>query len=146
MAVIEPFGHPMIKAYLKARDVRYLTDQDGDFLVQFAAEDAIDVGIQIRLMVTGEEQDIYSLAAIGDRQFRQPEWRDCILSCNEWNRDRRWPKAYFQERDDDRGLIVLDAHFLLGPGLHQELFNTFTDSVLAGAFQFWEWLLNEKEL
>ncbi len=149
MAAVQRFDHSMIERYLRARSLKFLRDSDGDFIVQFSYNDEMGCSVDMYLMVQGQQKDIYSVWGVSDRRIPKNDWGKAIMLCNEWNKLRRWPKAYLYVKDpatDTTGSIRLEYQIDLEEGIHQELFDDFTSSGIDGTFAFWKWAHQEQGL
>jgi len=147
MPTIEKFTHDMIKKYLDSKDLRYLRDRDDDFLVQFGYDDRVGGSLDVWLMAEGPQKTIYHIRVSCDRPVAKADWGKAINLCNTWNKERRWPKSYLVVRDpstDSHGSIYVEEQINLESGIHQELLDDFTDTTIATAFAFWEWLHREQ--
>lgn len=139
---VEPFTRSMIERYLRAMDLKFLTDPDGDFHALFGTGESDDGPIMAMWSAESADEDVYRISLVSKRVFDRTQWPAALVRCNEWNRTRRWPKAYL---DADLSVasgeahIVLEGQLDLEEGIHQELFADFTGSVILGGFRFWEW-------
>ncbi len=146
MATVQPFTRSMIEKYLKDSELHYLTDTEGDFIVQFAYDKELGGELAVYFIAGGNNHDIYLVRVTSSRPVSKPDWGRAISLCNTWNKDRRWPKAYLRVKDpssDDVGSIILEEQIDLSVGVHQELVEHFSLTVLAAATQFWKWAHGE---
>lgn len=144
---IKPFNLDMIESFLKSKDLSYEIDQDGDVSLSFSEDEKIGCSMRIWLMIAGENKDVYDIRVYTDRDIAKEDWSRAIMACNEWNDAKRWPKAYFHVSDpeaDTDGRVVCEGDIDLEAGIHQELFDDFTSTILARAQSFWEWMHSEK--
>lgn len=149
MATVTKFNRDMIKKYLDKRDTRYLRDSDGDFRVDFERDEDIGREISIWFMAQGEHAEIYSVLMKSDKRLSKPEWDHTIPVCNTWNLEKRWPKAYLAVKDPEKDTIAeifLEGQIDLEKGIHLELFEHYTDSILAAGVSFWVWAKTEHGL
>jgi hypothetical protein len=146
MTVVQKFTRDLIANYLRRRGLKFLVDSDGDFLVQFAYSETIGCELSMLLMAAGPRGDVYAIRLLSNKRIPKEE-RDRILRlCNTWNSARRWPKAYLHIPDsspDAPGEIRLEADLCLEKGVHQELLDDFTDTILLAGHAFWEWAHKE---
>lgn len=149
---VRPFTRGMIKRYLERADLTYLRDLRNDFRVDFSYDDEIQCALSFWFLATGERDEIYGVEARSTRRFPREMWDWVLYTVNEWNRQMRYPKAYFHVSDsesDRTGEIRLEQYTDLERGVHQELFDSLTHTVIGGAVRFWTWLteqLNEYTL
>ncbi len=149
MAVVEQFDHAMIERYLKTVGMRFLRDEDGDFLVQFGYSEPQGCELSLYFIAGGQKKDIYVLRAFSDKRIAKDEWSRAIMLCNTWNSERRWPKAYLEVKNpatDTFGMILLEEQIDLEKGIHQELFDDFSNTFVVTVGSFWKWAHQEKGL
>lgn len=141
MAIVEEFNRTLIDNYLRAKGFRYLRDPDGNFCVFLSLHD-VDYELRAWFEAVGSQEDVYSVAVHSSKRYPKSEWSRCLMLCNTWNRERWWPKAYLNVSDldaDTSGDIRLEGAIELEEGIHQELFEQFTDTIITSALQFWQW-------
>ena len=149
MATVQPFTREMIKHYLQSREMKYLTDSDGDFQLGFEVSEITGCRLTIYLWVQGKDLNIYAIKVRTSRDIPEADWGRVTYVCNRWNAEHRWPKAFLDVREVEgagSGDIVLEQHLDLGPGIHQELFDDLTNTILAAAVSFWVWAHKEHGL
>jgi putative sensory transduction regulator len=149
MPTVETFNRGMIEKYLKANDLRFLKDEDGDFVVDFAYDEDCGCELSFRLLAEGQQSEIYVIRAMADKRIQKADWGRAIMLCNTWNMERRWPRSYLYVRDqskDTTGGIVLEEQIDLEKGIHQELLDHYTDTVMSAAYSFWQWAHKEQNL
>ncbi|MCX6741502.1 MAG: YbjN domain-containing protein [Candidatus Parcubacteria bacterium] len=145
MMEVKPFNREMIEAFLKSNDLPYDVDEDGDISFGFSGDEKTGCAMRIWLMVAGENKDVYDLRIYADRTFPKEEWSKAVMACNEWNDAKRWPKAYFHVSDPDtEGQVDCEGDIDLEAGIHQELFDDFSLTIITRAQAFWEWMHSEK--
>lgn len=146
MATIKPFDHSVIETYLLEQDLNYLKDRDGDFQVRFNYDEDLGCALTIWFIMTNS---IYRVQAVTDKPIPRQDWGKALMLCNTWNQNKRWPKAYLNIKDpetDQNGFIMLEEHIDLAEGIHQELFNDWTRTVISAASSFWMWANKEQGL
>lgn len=144
---VKPFNREMIESFLKSNELTYDTDQDGDISFGFSEDEKTGCALRVWLMVSGENKDVYDIRIYTDRKIAKEDWSMAMMACNEWNDDKRWPKAYFHVSDpvtDAEGRVVCEGDIDLEAGIHQELFDDFTLTIITRAQAFWEWMHTEK--
>ncbi|HLZ60092.1 MAG TPA: YbjN domain-containing protein, partial [Ktedonosporobacter sp.] len=93
--------------------------------------------------------DIYRILTTSDRRIPRNDWGRAVMICNTWNKERYWPKAFLSVRNPDSdayGAITLEWQIDLGKGIHQELLNDFTMTILSGGIAFWKWAHQEQSM
>nr|BBH93848.1 hypothetical protein KTA_20470 [Thermogemmatispora argillosa] len=147
MATVEPFSHTMIETFLRSQNLRFLRDEDNDFLVQFSYDPDCACELNFYLTAQGEQREIYGLLCSSDQRFGRDRWEQALALCNDWNRERRWPKSFVRSRERngvEQLEICLDMYIDLEPGIHPELFRQLTMTFIGASFSFWRWLHQEK--
>lgn len=136
-----PFARDMIETHLRAHGVHHLRDEDGDFRVEFHDDERPGV-ITVWLVARGDGDTTYTISGSA-AGAPQPQTRsEAVARCNAWNRERCWPKAVVIDHGRDWH-IHLGADLPLGPGIHTELFDAFTELVMGGILEFWSTLAAE---
>lgn len=146
MPSVQTFTQSMIKTYLDGKNLRYLVDNDGDFLVRFSRDEDTGCELSIYFIAAGQKKEIFAIRIDSDREIPKSNWAQVMLLCNEWNREKRWPKVYLNNKDANTARIVCEEHIDLQTGVHQELLNDYADTAVASAFQFWVWLHKEHNI
>jgi hypothetical protein len=149
MAVVEQFSRAMIEKYLRAVGMRFLRDEDGDFLVQFGYSEPQGCELSLYFIAGGQKNEIYTLRAFSDRRFTRDQWSKVVTLCNTWNSERRWPKAYMDVKNSDAdafGVILLEEQIDLEKGIHQELLDDFSNTFVVTVGSFWKWAHQEQGL
>lgn len=140
--VVQKFNREMLKRYVTQHKLAYLTDRDGDTVLEFGYQDNWDCELKIFLIATGRDKDVYHLLAVSTKRIGRNKWEHTQQLCNSWNNERRWPRAFLQVNDpaqDRTGTIQLDQHYNLESGIHQKLLDDLTSTFVSGVSQFWEW-------
>lgn len=142
MASVQKFDRSMIEKALRGASLKYLRDSDGDFIVQFGHSDKMGCEVDILLLAAGSKAEIYSVTGRSNKRIPRSDWGRAMTICNTWNKEKRWPKAYLYMENpstDTTAAIVLEHQIDLEHGIHQELLDDFTFTIVAGIFSFWEW-------
>lgn len=147
MPTVKKFDRSMIENYLKSRNLKYLVDSDDDYRVEFAYSESTGCELTVLLIAAGAKREIYQILVLSDKRIPKKDWGQAIMACNTWNKEKRWPKAYLYVSDpskDSVGMIMLEGQIDLEKGIHQELFDDFTDTIIVTANSFWEWAHKEQ--
>jgi len=147
--LVYAFDRGRILSYLEASGWRWLTDQAGDFRVEFAYSD--DTGGELSLWLTagGDSELIYEVVVQSTRRIAKADWQKAIEVCNRWNAEQRWPTAYLAIPEDESASsapILLERHIDLTFGIHQDLLDDFTRDTFNGSLKFWRWAQDEQGL
>jgi hypothetical protein len=149
MAIVKPFDRSMIEQFLRKTGWRFLVDSDGDFEVRFHYDEDTGCELNMYFLVEGKNQQIYTIRVGSDKRFPKTKWGQAVMVCNTWNKEKRWPKAYFYVRnpeEDTVGIIQLEYCFDFEQCVHQELFEDMTATIVSAANMFWEWAYKEQGL
>lgn len=146
MPSIKKFDRRMIKNFLDKAELNYFTDKDGDFTINFAYDEELGCELSFWFIVTGSNDEIYQVLISSDKDIPKSQWARVLMLCNTWNEEMRWPKVYLHIDDidnDTTGNILLEEQIDLEQGIHQELLNDYTETILSTSFQFWKWMHEE---
>ena len=148
MANVETFTPEMLEKYLGSRRLQSQLDNDHDYRIEFPFDEALGCAIDIWFLLGGPDRQILQVRAVGQRPIARAEFPKVLELCNEWNSDRRWPKAYLYRRspDDAEGAIYLEENLDLAPGIHTELLEDWLDTLRSFSVDFWIWAHGEKGL
>ena len=135
----KPFTRDMIETHLRAHDVHFLRDEDGDFRVEFHGQDRPGT-ITVWLVARGDGDTTYTITATADGAPLPRTRAEALSRCNRWNNERCLPKAFVV--DQGRAWYIrLAADLPLESGIHQQLLDGFTELVIGGILEFWSWLV-----
>jgi hypothetical protein len=135
----QAFTRDMIEAQLRDHQVKFLRDQDGDFRAEFICEGSPEL-VTVWFVAEGDGEAIYRIYATASHRPAPASRHDAVERCNRWNSEFRWPNALVIDRPDGAWHILVGSHIDLQPGVTNELFARFTDRVVTGALEFWEWI------
>ena len=146
---VQPFDRGMVKDHLERQSLKYLVDQDGDFRVDFAAFSDEGYELTVWLTAEGTNEDIFVIRTIANARIAKTLWLDVMQACNQWNMEKRYPKAFlFLPTDSDElfGAIHLEGQFPLAAGVTQPILDEFINTIIGTSFSFWEWIVGSKLL
>ena len=156
MPTVQPFGESMIKSFLDRNELDYFDksglpeeiDLWGDFFLHQDDDGQRGCNLTFALSAEGENDSIYGVKVISDKEIPRSGWGQALLLCNSWNKERLWPKAFLnadtESATSTSGSIWLEAYILLTSGVHQELVDDFSSLIIRGGLAFWEWAHKEK--
>lgn len=132
-----PLDHDRIRAALKNLDIRYLVDENGGIVALWERHI-----VQVR--AEGPERDILVLRARAYQTVPR-EWAERgYAAMNEWNRTRRFLKAYLGEPTESGALPVFgEIQVPVRPGITDALLEELIDCGTAISGNFVEWLEGE---
>ncbi|GAB4441339.1 MAG: hypothetical protein OHK0015_38500 [Chloroflexi bacterium OHK40] len=143
MPTVQKLSHAMVEEYLRTMGYKFLRDSEGDYRVDFSYDEQLDCKISYYMLIDGQNRNIYTVRVYSDKRVPRNDWPRFLFLVNEWNKDKRWPKAYLYIRDPQTspsGEVILEQQMDFEQGIHQELLNDFTNTTLAGAYAFWGWI------
>lgn len=122
--MIQRFERQLLESWLRDSELRFLINQDGDFVLDFYSEHGPDYRVQ--LSAEGPEANVLCIRIHPDVVYSEA-MRDRIDAfVAGWNRKTRWPKAFVINDSRGRGIRVIGENsFPLGPGIHRALLDTF---------------------
>jgi len=149
MSEIEPLSHELVARSLKGQGLNYLRTPDDRFKLEYRPDEASGATLTAWLWVEGPNQDILDIWVVADKRFPRSEWGRMIMLCNQWNNEKRWPKAYLATRGlpdtaTDTG-VVLELQLKLSSGLQIESIDEWYNMVVGGAYQFWRWIKEQSQ-
>jgi hypothetical protein len=146
MRFVEPLSKSMVEKFLKSTSWRYLVDRDGDYLLQFGHSNNWGCDLDIYLTIAGQRSDVLSMYATPGHRIPSERWAEALVTCNEWNLEKRWPKAAFRAGDsrDATGSFFLQLALDLEQGVHQELLDDTITVFISGADSFCRWAHESK--
>lgn len=135
-----PITLDRVKETLRRLQIRFLTDDDGYLL-------ALWEGHSVLFGVEGEEDNVLVMRARAD-SLVPAEWEPRALSAvNEWNRTRRFLKAFVGVPTDSGSLPIYgEMQVYLGTGVHDALLDDMIDCVTSVAGAWMEWLTSDGAL
>lgn len=147
MATLQTFNRNMIEKYLKSKELNYFRDSDDDLLIQIGYDDDYGCKLTFYFMISGTAENIYAIRVFSDKRIPKSDWGRAIMLCNTWNQEKRWPKAFLDVKkpdSDTTATIQLNYDIDLQQGIHQELFDDMTETIIRGGMLFWEWAHKEQ--
>ena len=146
---VQPFDRDMVRDHLDRESLKYEIDADGDFHLVFAppVEGAPQLGVWIT--AEGTNGDILVIRVRGDALVPKTLWPETTSLCNQWNRDRRFPKAYLYVPDEPEtlfGQITLEGQFPLAAGCTQPMVDEFVSTIITTSMAFWTWMAERSSL
>jgi Putative bacterial sensory transduction regulator len=134
---IEKFELALIERFLRDERLAYFVDRDGDFHVDFNRDDN-GRSTTVDLLVDGLDRDVYVVRAISSVVLPPTLRARADQFTMEWNRTKRWPKA-FTVVDADAGIhLIGESSWVLRSGIHWPLFRELTITALSASFALFE--------
>jgi Putative bacterial sensory transduction regulator len=131
---IEVLKPQMIERYLRERELRFMQDQGGHFIVNFYGDDVPDY--RYGISIEGARDEVLSVRLLTDAPFPETLQSQAEAFVSGWNRSKRWPKAYIDDDQRGRGFWIIGENcFALDAGVHWELFTEMLDLSIATASQ-----------
>lgn len=114
---LPPLSQEGLEAALEKEGVKLFRDDEGDIATRWEA------GLTIYFLCRGDRGEILHVSSHLDRRFSLDDVPRLLVFCNEWNRDRVWPKAYVAqtgEGHDGVAQVVGELSTELGAGVAVE--------------------------
>lgn len=87
-----PLTRERVEAYLRSRDYHFGIDDDGDLYGTWDSR-------FFSFFLLGKNKEILQVRGQWSKSMPADRYSDVILTINNWNRDRIWPKVYTREND-----------------------------------------------
>ncbi len=146
---VQPFEREMVRDHLERQQLTFETDSDGDFHLVFAPPREGSPRVDAWITAEGTNGDILVVRARGEALVPKTLWPETMALCNQWNRDRRFPKAYLYVPDEPESLwgqITLEGQFPLAAGCTQPMVDECISTIITTALGFWEWMSERSSL
>lgn len=144
---VQQFDRALIADHLDRHGLKYLTDADGDFRVDFSTEDGHT--ISALLLADGPNAEMFVINIVCSALAPKTLWPKVIFFCNRWNAETRFPKAYLQVPADTDALFAavhLEGQFPMSAGTTQLIVDEIINTILATGVAFWERMMEERVL
>lgn len=92
-----PLTAERVEAYLVGRGYRVQRDEDGDLTGTWD-------GDRFWFLLLGEDHEVLQVRGRWHRTLPANRWGAALLTVNDWNRERLWPKAYARTEDGQTAL------------------------------------------
>lgn len=127
---VVPLTRGLVKEFLEEKNLKYLVDGDGDFVVIF--ETPHPQGLFVQFILGGLKTEILQIA-IHVAPSPPMEETEALKLVNSWNLRRRWPRAFYKG-----GEFYLDWSEDWETGVAPAILAHTCDRVLVGACLFLE--------
>jgi hypothetical protein len=118
MNSIQPLTQSRIRGILDGKSIGHTIDGDGDIAIPLGADSDVPYDVVVFLMIKSEGGGILQIRGIPDRNVASARRVDAVLFCNQWNTDRVWPTAYYNEK---MNRIEAKISVDLSMGVHDEM-------------------------
>lgn len=149
MPTVEPLTHDLVERVLRKKNIRFMTDSDGDIKIEYNRDEDSGVAISVWVLFSGNDKTQLQFRTTGDKQIVRAQWSDAIALCNEWNRIKIYPKVYLTTGNDGPGAVadlICELNLDLSTGTFEEFVADQFMLAVASASWFFEWLHKEKGL
>ncbi len=138
---VQPFSREMVQDHLDRMELKFVTDDDGDFTVDFGLNDEEEILLRVLMSAEGPNEDIFVIRGVTNLMVPKTLWPKVMAGCNQWNQERRYPKAYLFVPENEEtlfGTIHLEGQFPLGAGVTQPLVDELITTLVQTSFAFWQ--------
>lgn len=141
MAEAAPLSVAMIAAKLREFDEDVTVDEKAHRCdIQIGYDKTARCRMMLVVFADGSDHDILRISVYTDRRIARNGWDAAMARCNQWNMEKRWPKAflYVDEPTVDRtGGIILNYELLLQGDVPPAILDGIISPVFTGAIDFW---------
>jgi Putative bacterial sensory transduction regulator len=134
---IADYGRMLVEHYLRERRLVYLVGGDGEFWVKFANGERTAV-TAIIISMEGHDGNIAVVRARSSAVFGPDQHPRLTEFADEWNRTRRWPKAYTVVGADGAPEVLGESSWLVDIDYPSELFDRWMSVVVDAAVMLFE--------
>lgn len=145
---LQPFGPAMIEAHLQAHSLKFYRGDDKSFLFELETPQGYDLRVFLACEGTAGQVCVVRVTSTGG-SIARADWGRAAFACNEWARQKRWPRAFLDIEDStasSSGELTADGHHDFESGASQEQVNRFLNQSIAAAIEFFAWAKSEKKL
>ncbi len=132
----EPFNIDRVAEYFRNQGYNFTVDQDGDIFTGFDDHNFV-------LLATGNMREIYAIRATWKVSAPIEARARLIEVCNDWNRNKLWPKTYVTVDDGGVVRVHAESNVDLEHGVGDRQLQQLTDCGVATALQFFNSLDEE---
>lgn len=101
-AVLPPLSKERVQEALTALEYRSFVDTDGDIGGNWS-------GRMFYFFQLGEKEEILQIRGQWSRNVAIERLSEFLHLCDEWNRERIWPKTYLRVRDDGTVVVCVEV-------------------------------------
>jgi hypothetical protein len=140
MTLVKNFGNEMIASYLGDHPRDWEQESEESWRTNLGYHEERGCNLDA-LLICLFSYNMYVVKVVSDKEIARADWGQALLLCNTWNKDQ-YGRTYLWTEDfdtDDIGRIVCEENISLEHGVHQELFDHFTDNAINRGMLFWKW-------
>lgn len=147
MAVVRNLTRSLVEDILDESGLRFFRDNEGDWIIRMSYDDEANCEYDFYFILGGKNHDILALRGSSDRRVSKAKWPAAMFFCNEWNKDRRWPKACLSIGDVDAPFakLSLEYDYDLEKGVTKEQLDDWITVFMFTSRDFWRWI-NTKDV
>jgi hypothetical protein len=127
---VVPLTRGLVKEFLEEKNLKYLVDEDGDFVVIFGTP--YPQRLLVQFVLGGLKTEVLQITIRVDPSPPMEE-TEALKLVNSWNSRRRWPRAFYKG-----GEFYLDWSEDWETGVTPAILAHTCDRVLVGAHLFLE--------
>ncbi|WP_242496266.1 YbjN domain-containing protein [Xylanimonas protaetiae] len=131
-----PLSRDRIVAWLERSGFAYFVDNDGDV-------GGLWHGRLFSFLVLGDHDEVLQVRAQWHREATIERLEELLETCNAWNADHIWPKAYTRVRDDGSVVVCADTPVDIEPGATDDQLDQLLQCGLTTATLFFDSLDEE---
>jgi hypothetical protein len=138
MSVVSPISIDRVRRVLDKLSISHKVDDDGDIAFVLNADDDVAYDVVCFLMLKGSNKEVYQIMLIPSKAIPARKQGEALLACNQWNVEKLYPAAYLQPGDESK--VVAMYGIDLEKGIHDELLEDFTRSIVSMGWEFFKFI------
>jgi hypothetical protein len=142
--VVRKLGDSMIECYLRERNPGITPERNTGGFFNMVLGHGVLPDFPLSLSLRLEPTDRYTVVLVARYQISKNDWAQMIVLCDSWHADHYFPVASLYPHGSTFAMLMLRNTFSLSAGIHQALFNHFTDTTISAAMEFWRWAVEER--
>jgi hypothetical protein len=135
-----------VKRVLDERDLRYATDDAGDFAVNFERDAESGAALTLTILIRGSDDATLTFRVRADTAVPVSLRLDLLTALNEWQSSRYWPMVFAVERDSGALEVICEHSLDLTAGTSKGLIDSAYMLSMTSSRRLYRWLRSERSL
>lgn len=148
MAELEPLSKELIERALRAKNLKFMVDSDGDYRADFTTDTPLGDFNGI-FTIVGSRSHILRCWGFFDLEITAEHISQGIFLCNAYQIQHLYPGVYVNSRVDEngvrRGFFACQSASDCAHGIHLDGVQNAMSMLIGGAFAFAEWIVKQPQ-